>query len=371
MNKSIIIIAVAGAVAASSILYAASWNADNEGGIPSIPSLVVETTDSKTDTPVEAHSIGSIVESLNGAELGKFTAFSEYAEFLDELGELGDRDEQLSRFGEFLNHQAESVRFQATASQALPDAHTHSTTNVQVQGVDEADFVKNDGRYIYALKHNILSIVDTQMITESSAFVTALDIPPLVQNYNMLVNGDRLVVLYGIIHYSQVGKVQDYTTHALVLDITDKSAVEKVMEYSVGGQIYTGRMIGDHVYTVSSKMPNAESPAEPVLRLDDEIIQHTPIYFLDHIKLPTLTTIMAFDVNGGSSNSLSIVMDYTGIVFMSKDNMYIASFKDDPDTTVSPNLVLKLLEPILESYPDHVRSELVAELQEIDLYRPA
>src|SRR5262245_57226938 len=39
-------------------------------------------------------------------------------------------------------------------------ASDYSQTNVQVQGVDEADFVKNDGKYIYTLTANVLTIVD-------------------------------------------------------------------------------------------------------------------------------------------------------------------------------------------------------------------
>ncbi|MEK7173384.1 MAG: beta-propeller domain-containing protein, partial [Patescibacteria group bacterium] len=36
----------------------------------------------------------------------------------------------------------------------------YSGTNIQVEGVDEADFVKNDGKYIYTLTQNKLVIVD-------------------------------------------------------------------------------------------------------------------------------------------------------------------------------------------------------------------
>ena len=36
----------------------------------------------------------------------------------------------------------------------------YSTTNVQVQGVDEPDFLKNDGRYVYILSGERVTIVD-------------------------------------------------------------------------------------------------------------------------------------------------------------------------------------------------------------------
>ncbi|MFH0966796.1 MAG: beta-propeller domain-containing protein, partial [Methanobacteriota archaeon] len=35
-------------------------------------------------------------------------------------------------------------------------ATDYSTTNVQVAGVDEADYLKNDGRYIYLLREGML-----------------------------------------------------------------------------------------------------------------------------------------------------------------------------------------------------------------------
>lgn len=38
-------------------------------------------------------------------------------------------------------------------------APAHSETNNQVENVDEADILKNDGNYIYTLSNNILSII--------------------------------------------------------------------------------------------------------------------------------------------------------------------------------------------------------------------
>jgi len=48
-----------------------------------------------------------------------------------------------------------------------PNAADHSSTNTQVQGVDEADMVKTDGDYIYLVKDNQLVIVDAWPADES------------------------------------------------------------------------------------------------------------------------------------------------------------------------------------------------------------
>ncbi len=39
-------------------------------------------------------------------------------------------------------------------------ASEYSQTNIQVEGVDEADFVKNDNKYIYLIQDNKLIIID-------------------------------------------------------------------------------------------------------------------------------------------------------------------------------------------------------------------
>ena len=48
----------------------------------------------------------------------------------------------------------------AVADEGAKGATSVSTTNNQVASVDEADFVKNDNRYVYAVSGNLLSIVD-------------------------------------------------------------------------------------------------------------------------------------------------------------------------------------------------------------------
>ena len=52
---------------------------------------------------------------------------------------------------------------QKLATGAESQAPGHSNTNVQVAGVDEADFIKNDGSYIYIVAAGKLSPTVTVM----------------------------------------------------------------------------------------------------------------------------------------------------------------------------------------------------------------
>ena len=49
---------------------------------------------------------------------------------------------------------------QSSPEPAKLTAAEYSTTNIQVKNVDEPDFVKNDGKYLYILMDNNLTIID-------------------------------------------------------------------------------------------------------------------------------------------------------------------------------------------------------------------
>ena len=74
-----------------------------------------------------------------------------------------------------------------TAPSASPQG-TFSATTVQVDGVDEADLVKYDGQYIYAMRpeavpatpgitHNVLTIARTAAATAAAQVVSEFSVP--------------------------------------------------------------------------------------------------------------------------------------------------------------------------------------------------
>lgn len=85
----------------------------------------------------------------------------------------------------------EATPTNAGAAAPADHATTYSKTNTQVDGVDEADIVKNDDKYIYVLHGSTLQIVDAfpaaKMATASS---TVIDGTPS----EMFVSGNKVVV---------------------------------------------------------------------------------------------------------------------------------------------------------------------------------
>ena len=72
----------------------------------------------------------------------------------------------------------------------------YSTTNVQVENVDEPDYLKNDSKYVYIVSQNTLSIIDAYPAeTAKLVLKIALDIESqYIQN--MFLNDDRLIIFY-------------------------------------------------------------------------------------------------------------------------------------------------------------------------------
>src|SRR3989304_8298238 len=106
----------------------------------------------------------------------------------------------------------------------------YSSTNVQVENVDEADYVKTDGKYIYILSQNTLTIIDAYP-PESAKIILKIGLDIEQQDLqNMFLNDDRLVIFYygsgqsfGIQEYDFMPyPIYQSKTFATIIDVSDK-----------------------------------------------------------------------------------------------------------------------------------------------------
>jgi uncharacterized secreted protein with C-terminal beta-propeller domain len=122
-------------------------------------------------------------------------------------------------------------------------ATDYSKTNIQVEGVDEADFVKNDGKYIYVIAQNKLVILDAFPASDATILSsTLIEGRPK----DLFVNGDRLLIfmedtdtVYGIPEYDYMPRPRDaMKTIAMVYDISNRKNPEEVANYSISGNYF-------------------------------------------------------------------------------------------------------------------------------------
>ncbi len=143
-----------------------------------------------------------------------------------------------------------------------------STTNIQVEGVDEADIVKNDGQYIYLIKGNSIRIIDAypgnNMEEVSSIEVDDEDFQP----QEFYIDGEQMVIvgrLYRERYYPEPmpfvrassriapGYGGNYSSDRMkvyVYNIRNKKRPVKQRSVEVEGSYLSSRKIGKNVYFV-------------------------------------------------------------------------------------------------------------------------
>lgn len=158
-----------------------------------------------------------------------------------------------------------SVSAEVTSGQA-----DYSTTNVQVQGVDEADVVKTDGEYLYQVNNSRIVIAKIYPSNEMK-IVKIIDMDEEnLYPMELYVDEDRLVVIghsYNNIPLFKSIPMEkriaiypprySYSTVKLIeYDISDKNDITKAREIELEGTYISSRKIEDKLYLVSSKRFN-------------------------------------------------------------------------------------------------------------------
>jgi inhibitor of cysteine peptidase len=140
-----------------------------------------------------------------------------------------------------------------------------SQTNVQVQGVDEADFVKTDGQFIYDLRYDDSG---TELVIVAAGPGNAMQITSRIpiEGYSVAeyVIGDRVTVISNVYDASvdpRLGlRSQDGfplireffgKTKVTVFDVSDRSHPQVLSATYVDGYNVTSRAIGNDIYLVN------------------------------------------------------------------------------------------------------------------------
>ncbi len=153
-------------------------------------------------------------------------------------------------------------------------ADDHSDTNTQVAGVDEADIVETDGRYVYTFTDGQLAIVDTvdpqnPVLVSLTTFDGKYD--------NMYLAGDRVTLLRsGQSWHYRFGEANP--AEVLVLDIADRTSPTVVERTEIDGYIADSRSIDGRIHLVvhrSFVLPELDGHwlVEPVLPEEGEAPQ--------------------------------------------------------------------------------------------------
>ena len=149
---------------------------------------------------------------------------------------------------------AESVDFaDAADGEALgaQGSNDYSGTNIQVEGVDEAEIVKTDGMFIYFAKGSEVIIVRAYPVSEAEV-VSRINMTNTVQD--IYISGDRLIIFTAqfpdhFYYYEYDKPIQnEYRSILSIYDISDRSVPEEIREINMDGTYFNSRLIGNHLH---------------------------------------------------------------------------------------------------------------------------
>lgn len=214
-------------------------------------------------------------------------------------------------------------------------ASEYSTTNTQEIGVDEADIVKNDDKYIYTISQNKVIILNAYP-AEKLHIVSTIKLDKQAQIKNIFLNKNKLVVF--TTSYDKELKVSDYSfipeeisiikTNAIIYDITNREDPIKITTFSLTGNYNDARMIDGYIYFISKQYSSyyRNDFDIPTVYKDNIKIGMPEIYYLN---IPysnyNFNTIASFDLNNlkSSLNVKSFMLESSNNLYVSQNNIYI------------------------------------------------
>ncbi len=264
---------------------------------------------------------------------------------------------------------------QKTAS-AIPE---YSDTNLQVQGVDEADIAKTDGEYLYQIANQNIVIskiypADDMEVVKNIPFGqdgNYSDFSPIElyidDNYLVAIGSTNYHFAVPDMKETERSETKIYppvgfssSVKVIVYDRTYKEHPKEIKAMEIEGSYLSSRKIGSSLYLVSNKflggyhIMNEEADYAPALRYRDNEEEYSEIPYSDIHYFPKAVSpnyLTVIGVNLDKPDEKANISTYLGAgenIYASSEHLYIAlteyeavneSVEDPPVTTEQQKMI--------------------------------
>ncbi len=250
--------------------------------------------------------------------------------------------------------------YKATASLALatPSAVPSLTsTNIQVEGVDEPDFVKSDGTYLYVATGNAVSVV-LAYPPDKSTVVSRLQYDGQV--LGIFISQNRLLVIEsGARVVEGINRSVSYAqaVYFLLYDDSDTSKISLIKSISVEGTYVDSRLTGGFIYAVVQQptySPENASFAAPTV-VDGKVagaIEPSSVFYStgSASSFSAYTIILGLNVTDGSHSQTAVLTGWGSTIYSSTSNIYL-SFPDRMGYPVKGGVALPAIGVVQRGIP--------------------
>lgn len=266
---------------------------------------------------------------------------SSYGEIYNAVKKLRRDDRLLIR-----NYKSDDeVVTYGAVEESAPDAAvgeaSFSTTTKQVEGVDEADIVKTDGRYIYRLGHDpetssaSLVTVDTKGSAPQIISSLSLSAGESRGFATMYVAENRLILIGR--DYSVPGPAKSLVAF---YDISDRSTPTLIAETLQCGNMTDSRLVGDTLYLLSNYYINGgideEDPSSfvPFVECNGEktVTPADSVCIYENCSQPVYTVVCGYRTETGALLDTKSVLGGSYAVYCNTKNLLAAGYELDGKT---------------------------------------
>ncbi len=211
-----------------------------------------------------------------------------------------------------------------------PSSKDYSTTNIQVENVDEADITKTDGNYIYSLSDNdviITNVEHPENIKISSKISVATGNPE-----DLILFDNKLVII------SEEGSYSNANTIVDIYNIENKENPIRVKNYTLYEPYYTSRAIGNKLYVIASGRLRKEADKIVTYYNEDNKQMDLKLENMHYLKdietnIQTLISTVNLDNPTDAIDLQSYLIDISN-AYVSEKNIYLLDTQyahDDSD----------------------------------------
>ena len=229
------------------------------------------------------------------------------------------------------------------SSSSSSNTKDYSTTNIQVENVDEADIVKTDGDYIYSISEDNVIITDAKDPKQPKVVATIQseddDIPE-----DIILYKDNLVVIS-----TKGNQTQRYyynnrmNTVVKIYNITSREKPVLTKSYEMYEPYYTSRCIDNVLYVISSGNLRKEDDKIVVGYNEDNMEKEMSIdkiKYLKDVKTTKQTLISTVDLNNETADiKLDSYLMNISNAYVSENAIYLLNQKYNNDSKIPIKLL--------------------------------
>ncbi|MGE5474946.1 MAG: beta-propeller domain-containing protein [Ignavibacteriales bacterium] len=241
---------------------------------------------------------------------------------------------------------------QSASNKAKSDSASNdfSKTNVQVEGVDESDIVKTDGKYIYQVNNKRIIVADVYPANNMKVISMVKFSDANFNPEEIYIDGNKMVVIgysykeFKVSNNEPLNKsirMPPYRSTSFVkaieYDISNKSDIKKIRDFEIEGSLISSRRIGNSLYIVTNKYIdyyyfdyNLKESLTPVfydsaLKGKETNLDCSKIKCIPHCITPNYMVIAGINLN--KTDEPVNIQSYLGSgehIYSSENNLYVA-----------------------------------------------